>query len=213
MNPNLGGNLNGSTSGSDLPSGIITEKSPGLRVLFVGYGRAGKDEAAQFCEAHLGLRYGGSFSWHAKEDVAAFLGVHPMTAWETRHKNRQVWYEQCNAIRARNITELAERALRSGDICAGLRDKPELDAAAAKGLFDRIVWIENPRVPKDFTVTFTREDVLALPNGSEIVNDGSLELYHKRVALFFHRNVLTWSGAPNRKLQLKPSEYAKGLFS
>jgi hypothetical protein len=172
------------------------------KVLFVGYGRAGKDEAAQFCELHLGLRYGGSFSWHAKEDVAKFLGVHPMTAWETRHKNRQVWYEQCNALREREgITILARRALQTGDICAGLRDKPELDAVVAEKLFDVIVWVDNPLVPVDPTVTFTKEDVLAI-GGLVLPNYGTLAQYHAGVLLLFE----------SFGDDLQPSAYAKSLL-
>lgn len=186
------------TTGSSRELASNISRSNRLKVLFVGYGRAGKDEAAQFCESHLGLRYGGSFSWHAKEDMARLLGVHPMTAWETRHKNRQFWKDECDKLRANDLTILAKRALATGDICAGLRDKVELDAVVAEGLFDRIVWVNNPRVPVDMTVTYTREDVLALPNGSEIINDGDLKLYHKRVLLFFHR----------AKETLKLSEYA-----
>lgn len=153
------------------------------KVLFVGYGQAGKDEAAQFCELHLGLRYTGSTSWHAKEDVAKVLGIHPMTAWENRHKNRKIWYEQCNVIRAHDPTELVQRALRSGDICSGLRDKVELLAAAP--LFDVIVWVDRPGTPVDPTVTFTKRDVLLLWNGCVILNDGTLEDYHRKLITFF----------------------------
>lgn len=208
----IGGNLTGSESGKDLHDATIMgayqhakpNTTPSIRrkVLFVGWGRAGKDEAAQFAELHLGLRYGGSFSWHAKEIVAAALGVHPMTAWETRHKNRQFWYEECNRIREKNITELAERALASGDICAGLRDKPELEAVLDRRLFDELVWIDRPGTPEDFTVTFTRADVMDA-GGWTIRNDGTLEDYHRKLITFFRR-----IGQPFPKL----SDYAKKLI-
>lgn len=173
------------------------------KVLFVGWGRAGKDEAAQFAELHLGLRYGGSFSWHAKEDVAKALGVHPMTAWETRHQNRQFWKDHCDAMRASNQTLLAERALATGDICAGLRDKVELLAVYSKNLFDWVVWIERPGTPQDFTVTFTADDVLCREDGFCIINDGDLKLYHRRLIKFFRM-----IGQPFPRL----SDYARGLI-
>lgn len=208
----IGGSLIGSVHGNDLLEETIkgayrhakpsTPPSIRKRVLFVGWGRAGKDEAAQFAESHLGLRYGGSFSWHAKESVAAALGVHPMTAWETRHQNRQFWKDHCDALRRENQTLLAEKALATGDICAGLRDKVELDAVVAKRLFDELVWIDRPGTPQDFTVTFTREDVVAA-GGWVIRNDGTLETYHRKLIEFFRR-----IGQPFPKL----SDYARKLI-
>ena len=215
--PEIGGTLIGSVHGNFSPVEITTEKFQPLnvnkphstvrkKVLFVGWGRTGKDEAAQFAELHLGLRYGGSFSWHAKDDVAKAMGVHPMTAWETRHQHRKFWYDECNKIRAVNITELAERALATGDICAGLRDKPELKAVFDKNLFDEVVWIERPGTPEDFTVTFTRQDVINSSNagtfGSIIYNNGTLEEYHRSIIRLFNRI----------DQPVKPSDYARSLM-
>lgn len=152
------------------------------RVLFVGWGRAGKDEAAQFAEKHLGLRYGGSTSWAAKEDVAKALGVHPQIAYDQRHQNRQFWKEYCDWLRRDDPALLVKRCLNDGDITAGCRDKVELYAAAP--LFDLIVWVNRPGTPEDFTVTFTVEDVLAL-GGIVINNNGTLEDYHTRIIHFF----------------------------
>lgn len=171
------------------------------KVLFVGYGRAGKDEAAQFAEAHLGLRYGGSFSWHAKEYVAERMGVHPMTAWENRHENRKDWYMLCNEMREVDITVLAKKALATGDIVAGLRDKPELDAVVSQGLFDSIVWVDR-EVPVDPTVTFTMFDVLNA-GGTIIHNHGTLGEYHLRLILFFRDQL---------KVPVRLSGYAMNLL-
>ena len=156
----------------------------GKRVMFVGWGRAGKDEASAFAEQHLGLRYGGSTSWHAKEDVAKRLGIHPQSAWESRHNSRKFWYDTCNELRAKDTTVLIRRALEQGEIIAGIRDKVEFDACVEQGLFDAIVWVDRPGIPPDLTVTFTREDVLSA-GGHVINNDGPLTLYHLRLILFF----------------------------
>jgi hypothetical protein len=155
-----------------------------MKILFVGWGRCGKDEAAQFAESHLGLRYGGSFSWHAKELVAAELKIHPMTAWETRHKHRGFWKSFLDRLRLKDQCFLAKLALQSGDIVAGLRDKIELDAVLEEKLFHVIVWVDRPGTPEDPTVTFTRDDVLAV-GGHYIENDGSLRDYHRKLIHFF----------------------------
>ena len=193
--PPTGPNPNGSESGSDCLLDLTTEESQPPRtsiqsntpqVLFVGWGRAGKDEAAQFAEAHLGLRYGGSFSWHAKEHIAKLLGVHPMTAWEQRHKNRQFWKDECDKLRQEDQCYLARKVLKDGDIGAGLRDRVEFDAVVRERLFDRIVWVDRPGTPEDFTVTFTVADVIAA-GGHVIKNDGTLMEYHRKLVHFFLR--------------------------
>jgi len=171
------------------------------RVLFVGWGRAGKDEAAKFAESHLGLRYTGSTSWAAKESVASALGVHPQTAYDERHNNRQFWKDHCDWMRRGDPAFLVKLCLATGDICTGCRDKVEVLAAAP--LFDHVVWVDRPGVPEDFTVTFTREDILALPNGCAIHNDGTLEDYHAKLIWLF-RDIF--------KIPVRLSGYARELL-
>jgi len=150
-----------------------------MKILFVGFGRAGKDEAAAYLAKITGLRYAGSFSWAALPYMAARLGIHPQLAWETRHQNRELWKSYCDELRKMDQTILARMALQSGDICAGLRDKVELDAVKAANLFDRIVWINRPGTPEDPTVTF-------FPSACDdlIVNDGTLEDFHQQIASY-----------------------------
>lgn len=168
--------------------------------MFVGYGRAGKDEAAKFAESHLSLRYTGSTSWAAKESVAAALGVHPQTAYDERHNNRQFWKDHCDWMRRDDPALLVKMCLATGDICTGCRDKVEVLAAAP--LFDHVVWVDRPGTPEDFTVTFTKEDILNLPNGGWILNDSTLKDYHTQLICLF-RDVF---GIP-----VALSSYAKSL--
>ncbi|NOS67798.1 MAG: hypothetical protein HOO67_05555 [Candidatus Peribacteraceae bacterium] len=147
-----------------------------MKILFTGYGRAGKDEAASLVSKITGLRYAGSFSWAALPYVAARLGLHPQVAWETRHNMRQIWYDYCNDLRAADPTILARMVLQQGDITAGLRDGEELRACKAAKLFDEIVWIHRPGTPVDPTVTFGPGDC-----DSIITNRGTLADYHNEL--------------------------------
>lgn len=149
-----------------------------MKILFCGYGRAGKDESAAYLAKITGLRYAGSFSWAALPYVAARLGQHPQVAWETRHQHRKQWYDYCNDLRLADPTILARMVIAQGDIAAGIRDKVELEAVKAAGLFDRIVWIDRPGIPQDPTVTFDRDHPAITDH---IKNEGSLEEYHKRL--------------------------------
>lgn len=144
-----------------------------MKLLFAGYGRAGKDEAAAYIAKITGLRYAGSFSWAALPYVAARLGLHPQVAWETRHTMRKQWYDYCNDLRASDPTILARLVLAQGDVTAGLRDKVELEACKAARLFDHIVWIDRPGTEVDPTVTFGPQDC-----DEVLFNDGSLVKYH-----------------------------------
>jgi len=167
------------------------------KILFAGYGRAGKDEAAIFLGRITKLRYAGSFSWAGLPHMAEFLGVHPCQAWEERHKNRQLWKDELDHIRLVDQCCLARLVIASGDIAAGIRDIVEINAVKAEGLFDRIVWIDRPGTPVDPTVTFGPEDC-----HETIMNDGDLAQYHGKL--------FEW--AVDNHLPLKRTEETVKLF-
>lgn len=129
-----------------------------MKLLFVGWGRAGKDEAASYISTITSLRYAGSTSWAALPYMAARLGVHPQVAWETRHQNRELWKQYCDEYRTNCQSLLVRIALQSGDLSAGVRDIVEIQAIRREKLFDRIIWVDRPGIPADPTVTFTRDE-------------------------------------------------------
>lgn len=153
--------------------------------LFAGPGRAGKDVGAQILAKLTGLRYAGSFSWAAIPFIADFLKQHPMKCWEERHQNRQLWKDRLDYIRDGDETLLAELALATGEIAAGIRDRKELSAVKEAGLFTRIFWIERPGIPEDPTLTFTAADCDEI-----IVNYGTLDQYKSTLFQWAERNGL-----------------------
>jgi len=166
-------------------------------LLFCGYGRAGKDEAASTIGRITYLPYAGSFSWAVLPLVAKALGIHPQVAWETRHANREFWYRKCNELRANDPTLLARMVLEQGKVSAGIRDKVEIDAVKAAHLFGRIIWIDRPGTPVDPTVTFGPGDCDEI-----LLNDGDLEKFH--VSLF--------ELAVNLRLPLRGTHETRKLF-
>lgn len=154
------------------------------RILFVGWGRAGKDAGAEFIGKISTVPYAGSTSWAAKELVAKVLGINPQVAWETRHQHRMEWKRICDDLRRDDPARLIRLALNGGPgIIAGCRDKIELESAKHYGIFDRIVWIDRLNTPKDPTVTFEREDCDEI-----IYNNGTLEQYHQTLIEWADRN-------------------------
>lgn len=156
-----------------------------MKILFCGWGRAGKDSGAMYLAKITGLRYAGSFSWAALPSMALLLKQHPCQAWEERHQNRELWKRELDRMRERDQCFLARLVLRDGDVAAGLRDKVELEAVRAAKLFDHIVWIERAGVPEDTTVTYGPKDC-----DEVILNLGILEDYHGSLWNFADRHGL-----------------------
>lgn len=151
------------------------------RILFVGYGRAGKDEAAFYISSKTPLRYAGSFSWAALPHMANFLGLHPQVAWDTRSKHRETWKNELDRLRKTDQCFLARKVLATGEVTAGLRDKAEIDAVKAEKLFDHIIWIHRPGIPVDPTVTFGPQDCDFC-----LYNNGTLDDFHKLLDRLIH---------------------------
>lgn len=154
-----------------------------MKVLFCGYGRAGKDTAAMHLAKVTGLRYAGSFSWAALPHMAKFLGLHPCQAWEQRHQNRQVWKDELDRLRASDQCHLARLVIDEGDVAAGLRDKLEIDAVRAEKLFNHIVWVHRPGTPVDPTVTYSPGDC-----DSTILNSGGLFEFYEAIKTWAIQN-------------------------
>lgn len=146
------------------------------RIALLGNGRAGKDTAGGWLGLFTPLRYVGSTSRVICPLIAKDLGITPEEAWAGRHANRKYWYDWANEYRKDDATKLARACLESGDIVVGLRADYELAACTDVALFDLVVWVENPRVPPDPTVTFTSKDCDII-----IVNDGELPAFYDKL--------------------------------
>lgn len=164
-------------------------------ILFVGWGRAGKDTAAEYVGRVTGLGYGGSTSWAGKEHMAKVFGVHPMVAWERRHDNRQRWKDELDKLRMNDQTVLIRRCLLDGPVFAGVRDKAELLAAREQGLLRLVVWVHRYGVPEDPTVTFTSQDCDDI-----VANIGSLEYFYDQLDHLMLRHGLLIPASPTNDL-------------
>jgi hypothetical protein len=109
--------------------------------------------------------------------------VTPEEAYATRHgppgedpeATRLKWYHYLNEFRKDDPARLIRLVLETSDFVCGVRDSQELLAARDQGLLDLIVWVDNPRVPDDPTVTFTRADADII-----IRNDDTIPVYLER---------------------------------
>lgn len=145
-------------------------------VLLVGHGRAGKDEGLRYLSEITGLANAGTTSKYLAKYVSVRLKCGVQVAYDTRHDNRDTWYQIGKAIRENDPGVLLCEALKHGPLTGGVRDLEEIEAARSRNLVDLVVWIENNRVPDDPTVMFTSGhcDVV-------IQNNGTLEEYHNKL--------------------------------
>lgn len=127
-------------------------------VIWAGYGRAGKDTAAQICAKHFGLAYSGSLSRIALPFIAYSLGLPEKEAWQQRHANREFWFHWLNEFRRVDPTLLVKLSLGVADVVAGIRSGEELAAVRRAGMADLVVWVDRSHTPVDPTVTYSPKD-------------------------------------------------------
>ena len=150
-----------------------------VRVLLVGHGQAGKDEAGNWLQNNCNCKYGGSTSVFLTRHVAAVTGEPEEQCYVNRRQNRELWWRVGRQLRDNDPGCLVREALAQGNVIAGVRDKCEVVTARSQGLVDVIVWIENPRVLADPTVEFTASDCDLV-----ILNDQDLKTFHERLRTF-----------------------------
>lgn len=129
-------------------------------VAWLGWGRAGKDEAGLWLGGNSELVYpGGGCSLVAKPLIAAALGMSEEQCYAERHQSRLFWYHFLNAVRdIVRPTILTEMVLARGDMVTGIRSAPELQVAVADGFVDKTVWVHRPDNPADPTVEYDELD-------------------------------------------------------
>lgn len=149
----------------------------GPKLAILGHGRAGKDTAGGWLGLFTELRYVGSTSRVICPLIARERGISIREAWANRHNERMFWYEWANNYRKDDPAKIAKECLKEGDIVVGLRADYELEACRRADLFDLIVWVENPRVAPDPTVTFAAKDCDIV-----IVNDGDHSEFYGKLA-------------------------------
>lgn len=154
----------------------------GIKVpAFCGYGRAGKDLAAEYLVSQYAVSAGISTSLVSLPLILRAVVAHGVMTSEnlvysSRHENRMFWFDFLNQFRAHDPTMIVRMALATSDIVVGIRSGFELHACVQAGLVQPTVWVDNPRVPVDPTVEFSAEDCLVT-----VSNSGARESYYRKL--------------------------------
>lgn len=152
------------------------------KILICGEGRSGKDTACEYLAKITTLRNAGTTSKYLCKYVAEKLGLSEEEAYARRHESdemRTVWYNYGNELRLNGPSTLARIALANGEISGGIRDYDEAIACKKENVADILIWIKNPRVPKDPTMKFGEEQC-----DITILNSGTLQEFYDRLRRF-----------------------------
>lgn len=145
---------------------------------FVGYGRSGKDTAAEYIVKRTKgkIIYGGSNSDVVSPLIAHSLGVSSKEAFDRRHENRNYWRVFLNVFREKHLTLISKMSLAMSDMLVGMRGAEEVPAVIEEKIATLVIWVEKPDVPVDETVEFTKQDCDLI-----ILNDRTLEDYYVKL--------------------------------
>lgn len=116
--------------------------------LILGYGRHGKDFAAEYLRDAHGCQFTSSSMFAAQKviynSLKPILGYESFEeCYEDRHNWRELWYQLIKAYNFKDKSKLAREMLECGyNAYVGMRDDKELEQCKKDCLFDIIVWID-----------------------------------------------------------------------
>lgn len=132
-----------------------------MKILLIGHKRHGKDVCANIIKEEFGLLSKSSsmaaaeiFIFDGLKDEFNYTSV--QECWEDRTSDemRVRWFNMIADYNKHDETRLAKEILKDNDIYIGLRRKNELDKALSEGLFDYVIGIYNPDIPKESEKSF-----------------------------------------------------------
>jgi hypothetical protein len=146
-----------------------------VKIGICGYGRSGKDTAAEVLSRLLKLPYKAGTSYYARHLVfdrmkwKGFQYEDANACWNDRHNHRKLWADLIGEYNRDDPARLYRDCLEGQNFLTGIRWKNEFQACNAAGLVDFWIWIENRNVPRDATCQVTMDDCdFAIPNSRSL---------------------------------------------
>lgn len=145
-----------------------------MKLLILGHGDHGKDEAAEIIERTFGLSFTSSSRAACEKAVFPIMRVThgystPEACYADRGNHRLEWKELISFYNTPDKARLVKEVLTEHDTYVGLRC--DLEYAAAKELFDVIIWIDaSLRKPLEPTmkIAFDPEYMIRIDNNGDI---------------------------------------------
>jgi len=164
-----------------------------MKILILGDARHGKDTVADLISKHTGLTSLASsvaalniFLYDLLREKYGLTYGSVMEAFKDRVNHREIYYNEICEYNKEDKTRLVKEIQKVADIYTGLRNAEEVEQAIEEGLFDLIIGVNNPRIPKEpiSSNTASAEKYSHLM----IENDGTLLDLEEKIMLLIIRN-------------------------
>lgn len=120
-----------------------------MKLLVIGHARHGKDTFCEMLRDRYGMRFETSSLVACREflfDLAVSQGMRFSSVEELYDRRGEVRAWMKKEIRRYNdgdLTRLARAITGRNDIYCGMRDREELEACKAAGVFDAVIWVDR----------------------------------------------------------------------
>lgn len=165
-----------------------------MNLLIIGHARHGKTEAAKILTKEIGFRFKDSsqasaeiFLFDKLKDKYGYKNFNE--CFEDRVNHREEWFEEICKFNKDDPSRLAKAIMKSANIYCGMRSNREIIKCIEDKVFDFILNIYNPRLPKESSESFDI-DFGNIPEYHTVYNDSDLDTLRIRLLeKFMHFNI------------------------
>jgi len=125
-----------------------------MKLLILGHGRHGKDTVAAILEEEFGLTHLASseasssiFVFDVLKEKYGYRDIEE--CFNDRANHRAEWYDLICAYNSADQARLAKDIVKRADVYVGMRSQVELTACIKQHVFDAIIGVINPRLPRE----------------------------------------------------------------
>jgi hypothetical protein len=150
-----------------------------MKILILGHGQHGKDSLAEVLHQHFGLTFRSSSEAAFQQAIWPVIGHEydgdKDRCYEDRRIRRDEWRRLIAEYNTPDKARLARTILEDNDIYVGMRCP--LEYAAARPLFDLVIWVERIGMPAEPSMNIPYDsETMAL-----IVNAGTSPEHAKKL--------------------------------
>jgi hypothetical protein len=165
-----------------------------MNLLIIGYARHGKTESAKILKREMGFRFKDSskaaaeiFLYEKLKDKYGYADF--KECYEDRINHREEWFEEICEFNKDDPARLAKEIMKNANIYCGMRSNREIHKCIEDGVFDYIIHVYNPHLPKEGSESFDI-DFNSLPERYTIYNDNDKDTLRLRlIELIMNLNI------------------------
>ena len=166
-----------------------------MKLLIIGHARHGKTEAAKILKRERGFQFKDSskaaaeiFLYDKLKDKYGYKDFEE--CFKDRINHREEWFDNICLFNKEDPARLAKEIMKEADIYCGMRSNREIHKCIEDKVFDHIVEVYNPHLPKESPESFDI-DFNTLPQRYTIYNDSDLDTLKRRLMeLYMKLNII-----------------------